>query len=340
MDAGGLRLTVAWDGARIAAARVASTRTPAARVLCGRDAAEAAALVPRLFSLCGRAQGLAARLALAAACGEAVEAPAEQRAVAIEAIGEHLWRLCLDWPLLADAASQPAAAGPAKNTPTAAHADFRRWRQRLLTAAPTDDAALADELEAALPSLVPAGVGGEVAQFAAPLLPFVAAADWARTPLDETFAAAPTWHGQPAETGPLARWPDDAAVAAELAAGRRIAARLAARIADLRRLAAALRRPELLAGWNGSTMPAPGVGLSRVETARGLLLHLTHVNDGRVARYVIVAPTEWNFHPQGAFAGEIVGSPAATRDAAARLARRLALSLDPCVAYEVVVEDA
>ena len=64
------------------------------------------------------------------------------------------------------------------------------------------------------------------------------------------------------------------------------------------------------------------------------------VKDGRVARYVIVAPTEWNFHPQGAFSGELVGSAAATRDEALMLARRLALSLDPCVNFEVVVEHA
>ena len=35
------------------------------------------------------------------------------------------------------------------------------------------------------------------------------------------------------------------------------------------------------------------------------LLHLMQVKDGRVGRYVIVAPTEWNFHPQGAFVGEL-----------------------------------
>jgi len=96
----------------------------------------------------------------------------------------------------------------------------------------------------------------------------------------------------------------------------------------------------LLDGWLDAVPLGDGTGLARVETARGLLLHLMQVKDGRVARYVIVAPTEWNFHPQGAFVGEIVGSPAATRDAAERLARRLALALDPCVGFEVAVEDA
>lgn len=331
MDAGKLIVTVAWDGARCVSASVASSRAQAASALRGRAAAEAVALVPRLFSLCGRAQGFAARLALAAANGEDAFSAAAQREVVLEAIGEHLWRLCLDWPALAGAAPQHAAG---------LQSAFRHWRLRLLTAAPTTDLALADDLEAALPSFVPAGAFDEMAQAAGPLLPFVAAAEWAGLAFDDTFALAPSWQGAPAETGALARQSADVAVLAELAVGRRVAARLAARLADLRLLVAALRTPELLAGWSSAAQVAPGVGLARVETARGLLLHLMQVKDGRVAGYVIVAPTEWNFHPQGAFVGEIVGSPAATRDAAERLARRLALALDPCVSYEVVVEVA
>ena len=55
---------------------------------------------------------------------------------------------------------------------------------------------------------------------------------------------------------------------------------------------------------------------------------------------MLSSPHGWNFHAQGAFAGEIVGAAATTRDEAERLARRLALALDPCVSYEVRVEDA
>ena len=54
-----------------------------------------------------------------------------------------------------------------------------------------------------------------------------------------------------------------------------------------------------------------------------------------IADYAVVEPTEWNFHPQGAFAreaGRIVGKDDA---AVKRLAQGLALSLDPCVEYEV-----
>lgn len=333
MDAGGLKLTAVWDGERIIAARIASTRTAAARVLVGRDADEAVALVPRLFSLCGRAQGLAARLALAAARGEALADSVGDgrlpREVIIETIGEALWRLCLDWPALV-VPQQAAAAQDA----------FRHWRLRLLKAQPADDAALAADLLAALPGLLPAPLPDNFAATTTPLLPFTAAADWAERAVDATFAQAPTWNGAPAETGALARHAEDAAVATELAAGRRITARLVARLADLRLLAEALVSPGRLAGWCDAAPAGDGTGIARVETARGLLLHLTQVNDQRIERHVIVAPSEWNFHPQGAFVSELTGQPAASQAEAAMRARQLALALDPCITYEVMIEDA
>ena len=67
MEQGGVQLMVGWDGARISAATVDCRRPQAARLLAGRPVAEAVALAPRLFSLCGCAQGAAARLAAAAA---------------------------------------------------------------------------------------------------------------------------------------------------------------------------------------------------------------------------------------------------------------------------------
>lgn len=329
MEQGGLQLTLRWDGVRIVAAAVASTRPQAARVLHGLPAARAQALVPRLFSLCGQAQAAAAALALAAAQGrrpapDALLAPG--RAVALEAIGEHLWRLLLDWPPLLGAAAR--------------REEFVAWRQRLLAVATAADAqALAAALEIWLAGEpLPAPEQGAADSVA--LLPLRDATAWAETPPDAAWAARPALAGAPAETGALARHAGDPAVAARLAAGQRVAARLAARHADLRLLAEGLRDPARLAGWLDAAPLADGAGLARVETARGVLLHLTQLKDGRVERYVIVAPTEWNFHPQGAFVREIVGCPAASRAQAEAAGRRLALALDPCVAYQVELTHA
>lgn len=326
-----MRLILSWDGQRIAAAEVRSERPLAARVLVGQPADRAVALVPRLFSLCGQAQGVAAHLALQAARGELPTAEALNaggRAVALEAIGEHLWRLLLDWPpLLVCVARQD---------------EFISWRKRLRAVADQPAAsALGVELLAWLErETLPFADADPLPSVVGALLPWQGAAVWAREIIDDAFALRPQFAGQPAETGALARQADDPDVAALLAAGDRVAARLAARYADLRFLARALIEPDLLAGWLDAAPVAERVGLARVETARGLLLHLIQINDGRVGRYVIVAPTEWNFHPQGAFAREITDCPALSRAQAERGARRLALALDPCVTYEVVVKDA
>lgn len=327
MDQGGVQLTVDWSGGQIVAARVECRRPKAAHLLEGRSVAEVEALAPRLFSLCGHAQGAAAKLATAAARGEDGAVLAEQlcRGVAREAIGEHLWRLLLDWPPLSGGMQE-------KET-------FLRWRKHLLSLrTPQEEALFARELLQWLPSLAEFPCPERAVAAPAQLLPWRDADAWTAIGVDSVFAAAPMLGGQPAETGPLARQAADPEVVALLADHRRVAARVAARRADLRFLAQALLDPSLLLGWLGAAPVSAGIGLARVETARGLLLHLTQVKDDRVEAYVIVAPTEWNFHPRGAFVGEIVGSLAATRDAAAMLARRLALALDPCVSCELVVE--
>ena len=323
-----MRLSVSWDGQSIVAAEVANRRPLAARVLIGQPAERAVDLVPRLFSLCGGAQGVAARLALGAASGKAPNPDGllvDGRSVALEAIGEHLWRLLLDWP--------PMLGRPASKD------EFLVWRKRLLAVTDQPEAAaLGEALGQWLSAEAPLSVEQTAAEPGA-LLPMFDAVTWARQRIDEAYATAPTYASQPAETGALARRADDAEVARLHAAGQGVAARLAARYADLRFLAAALLEPPRLAGWLDAAPVAEGVGLARVETARGLLLHLTQVKDGRVGGYVIVAPTEWNFHPHGAFVREITGCPAASRTAAEQVARRLALALDPCVAYEIVVNE-
>lgn len=330
MDQGGVRLSIGWDGERVVAARVECRRPQAARLLVGRPVAEALALAPHLFSLCGRAQGAAAKMAAAAAQGETIPLDELRREVVLEAMGEHLWRLLLDWPLLLGRVPEKEA--------------FLAWRKRLI-AAPTPAATgslVAELREWLVGRALPEGVDERAASASALLLPWRNAAEWAAAGIDESFAQRPTLAGQAAETGVLARQSSNPLVADLLTAGKRVAARIAARHADLDFLACGLLDPDLLNGWLDAApvgVEGTGGGLARVETARGLLLHLMQVKDGRVYAYVIVAPTEWNFHPQGAFASEIVGAGAASRDAAALLARRLSLSLDPCVSYEVVVEE-
>ncbi len=98
------------------------------------------------------------------------------------------------------------------------------------------------------------------------------------------------------------------------------------------------------AGWGeGLRLPdqasrLDGVGVAQIEAARGRLIHAVEMEAGKVARYRILAPTEWNFHPSGAVAQGLARIAASEkREACASLAKLLAISADPCVGAEVRV---
>jgi coenzyme F420-reducing hydrogenase alpha subunit len=161
---------------------------------------------------------------------------------------------------------------------------------------------------------------------------------------DPEFARAPTWDGAPVETGPLARQCAHPLVAALRARdGNCVATRIVARLTELAALLGRARG----AAAPATALPAVrghalggGIGLAAVETARGLLLHRVRLEAGRVADYTIVAPTEWNFHPQGALALGLAGLAAPDASALARNVRIAVQALDPCVACRVEVGHA
>lgn len=80
-----------------------------------------------------------------------------------------------------------------------------------------------------------------------------------------------------------------------------------------------------------------GTGLAQVQAARGLLVHRLTLEQGRLADYRILAPTEWNFHPQGAAALGLATLPAADEPTLRRLAGLFITALDPCVAYDISI---
>jgi uptake hydrogenase large subunit len=96
-DPGQVRLHLKILGGRVGGSEVLCTRPEVTRILRGQPADTAVALVPLIYSLCGKAQGIAARAALAAARGNVVEAHVDAEALA-EAAREHAWKLFIDWP--------------------------------------------------------------------------------------------------------------------------------------------------------------------------------------------------------------------------------------------------
>jgi uptake hydrogenase large subunit len=78
-----------------------------------------------------------------------------------------------------------------------------------------------------------------------------------------------------------------------------------------------------------------------VQNARCLLLHRAVLDkQGTIADYRLVAPTEWNFHPDGPYAQGLNDKPASTRAQVLHDAELLAHALDPCVAYQIEVDHA
>ncbi len=313
IDPGCVRLRLAVVDGRVAAVGVASERPLVAAVLRGRDADAAVKLVPLLFALCGKAQGRAAELALAAARGGECAAHTDP-AVEAEVMREHLWRWLLDLPpLLGEVAEQAEFARLARDIAGGRRdgvADFLEGERiaslcRRLT-----------EIED--PVAAPGG-----------MLPYLDAAASLRLwpQLDAGFCARPQWQGGAAETGAIARRRN------ALAAGA-CAARWLARLDELRDWAAG--KGKVGAGGTASAVNlAPGRGRALVETARGLLMHEIVLDGERIADYFIAAPTEWNFHAQGPLAGWLMGHAAADREALTAFVAHAVAALDPCVRWEL-----
>ncbi len=364
---GELRVGLRLSHGRIASVRITSTRPDVARsLLQGRTRAEVAAAVPLLFSICGRSQAAASELAIAAAAGEASRADALAHcsaSVAAETVREFAWRTLLDWPKelgeqpTADAvdaargslgirigspagldaeAIAAAAFGVAADDWLALRslAELDRWIDAGKTGTARFIRKLRDDDSAD-------GSGPGRLAATVPLLASQDHAAWigelsAACEADPGFGRHPTWHGEPAETGALARLQSDRLIV-ELA--RRSTSRVPARfVARLRELALLLSG-RTTAAVGAQAMPCGG-GIAWVENARGLLIHKVRLDGSRVVDYRIVAPTEWNFHPRGALALALANVPVSDAEEARRLSLRLVHSLDPCVACRVEVDDA
>jgi len=83
-----------------------------------------------------------------------------------------------------------------------------------------------------------------------------------------------------------------------------------------------------------------GIALAQVQAARGLLIHRLVLRQGRVYDYRIVAPTEWNFHPEGVVVQSLRQLQADNPDDLRRQAELLVNAIDPCVQYTLNLTDS
>lgn len=330
----------------------------AAQVLKGKTPSQVLQIVPLLFSVCGRAQGAAAGAALQAAQqGGAAVSVSVERMIVCEAMQEHLWRVMLDWLKLLGLAQQEQKfagwyamlrkIGSGEVEMSVFLQEFERdglgmplvdWRgldsyHELQTWFRKAHSPVAQLLSALVGlehgrhsmgkmRLLPAWTAAEAQQ--------ACAGRW-----DADFSARPDWSGAAAETGAWAYYPDDPLLRDVLRhGGPGSMGRLLARIRDVVEMAdgGAAKRLDM-------TSPAAGEGIAVVRTARGLLMHHVRLAAEKVTEYEIVAPTEWNFHPAGAFVQDMIGLAERDAEKLRQLAHIEALSLDPCVVYEVEIKD-
>lgn len=163
----------------------------------------------------------------------------------------------------------------------------------------------------------------------------------------EDFVATPTWNGAPCETSALSRQAKSSLVGAlERNHGSGLLTRIAARlveIADLPRQMTTLgeqsagpRSNAAESAKAASPKTTSGRGLAQVEAARGRLAHGVEIEDNIVRRYAILAPTEWNFHGEGAAVRGLADIAGRTDDVHA-LADLFIAAVDPCVGYDLKV---
>ncbi len=342
---GGIRIELARGGSG-SRARLASNRpVHAVRVFERWPSDTALRMLPRLFGVCGQAHRAAAAAALGLHTGGA------GAALRAETLREHLLRVHLDGPALlglrprvslmprllracerVGESADEACALLERHTLGIAPHEFlriddpgalRAWSRRHAASSPA--AALLEHV-AGLPRLLPVDEPDRLAEVDL---------DQLRERIDgpdgDAFVARPELDGACRQTGPYARHADSALLRELRAAGEPLQARLAARLRELALYA--LSEPE---------PPCRGDGIARVETSRGTLVHRVLADaQGRIARWRVLAPTEWNFHPRGAAACLLDAIPSELADAQREhLARLVVHAVDPCVAFELRLRSA
>jgi len=295
----------------------------------------------------------------------------------LETVREHAWRILLDWPVLLDQpADKIALAALLKLDRQFKSCLFKDGEAFKLDSQLQIDGPFLQTLLVELTSLIDQAIfaGGlsgflaisdeahlrdwldENTGLAAQLLNAVYQRDWPAlgsslvvglpeldpAELDRQmqntdplgFCRTPQWQGCCFETTPLSRQ-QASPLLADLHSryGNGLLLRC---VAVLMEVAVIPRGISSMAGMM-SAYAADDVGLAQVQAARGLLIHRLELRQGRVYDYRIVAPTEWNFHPDGVLAQSLKSLQADAVDGLRQQAEWLINAVDPCVQYRLVL---
>ena len=316
------------------------------RLLRGQQGDGVVNMLGNVLTLCAHAQRRTARMALQAAERQepAQVAPESTLSLQLETARDHLRSMALDWPQRQSQTLQPdqlkwlrSCPFPLATPPRALTPDevatqrqqMQAWLQSAIQCPPLQCLA---QWHATAQALQPATRTLDVLDTnpdqQATNLRTIATALAA----DTDFALRPQWQGACAETGVWSRLRQRQAAPAISSAW----SRLQARWIELLELISEPTDPPVALLSSGALPLGDGQAIAWCEMARGLLLHWVQLDEQhRVQDYRVLAPTEWNFHPDGALAQALTQLDPA--DAAA--AWCLTSAYDPCVQCSVNIPE-
>jgi len=306
-SAGLLTVRASLNGESLERVEVCLQRPSVTQLFIGQIPEAVVKTIPYLYTLCAHAQRAAAQAALSAAMGE-VRRPVDAGELWIEMLHENLWRLLLDWPT---ALALPSDQASFVAWRAARHSEAGLDETRKLLAGPLRQ--MAEKCLEKLGDHAPPDASTECANDLAQPTASLAPAEW----LDY-------WQGQ-AALPPVVRQPTS------------IVGAYRARLAEIKRAAQALVEGD---DYPVAAAGCDGWGVAQTRTARGVLTHAVHVDEGRVLSYRVAAPTDAFFADAAPLLALLASRRFVSREAARQGVEQAILALDPCLPYTLELNDA
>lgn len=160
---------------------------------------------------------------------------------------------------------------------------------------------------------------------------------------DEKNLKRPQWQGECCETSSFTRVKSPLVNKLKKVYANGLLVRVVARLTEIAQLSRQLMQEKGSTSFETQATQATiaqngnlQTGIGQVAAARGQLIHQVLINNDKLEQYRILAPTEWNFHPEGVVAGALSQLEGSTQRVEQQ-ARMIINSIDPCVAYELKI---
>lgn len=156
------------------------------------------------------------------------------------------------------------------------------------------------------------------------------------------FVRTPRWQGHCYENSLLNRQLANPLIA-DLSSryGNGLLVRLVARLVEVaaipEQLRSLLEQISACPSSHPTQTRSDGIGLAQAQAARGLLIHRVELVQGQVCDYKVVAPTEWNFQPDGLAVASLKQLQADSVEQLTQQAVLLINAIDPCVEYRLTL---